>query len=315
MVETRATKVTVVGVGKVGASVAFALAAGGLATELVLIDSDRRRAEVQARDLSDAAAFVKPVQVRAADYPDSVGSGVVIFSAGVLPAAGRSGLDLARRNLEVLRQAFPRVLRYCPEAIFVIVTNPVDVLTYAANRMADVGEERVLGSGTVLESSRLRSLLARQVRVDPRNVHAYVVGEHGASEVALWSRASVAGIPLDDYCRHYGLPLVDRAECFERVVRAGEDILAEGTTQYAISIAVARIVEAVLRDERSVLTVSGMLEGVYGIEGPNCFSLPALVDAGGRRRPLPLTLAPDELEAIRRSAKRLKEMHRALGLA
>lgn len=314
--ERMAAKVTIVGVGTIGASVAFALAAGGLATELALIDTDRRLAEGQAWDLRDAAAFIKPVHIYAADYPDSVGSAVVVFSAGARRASGQSRVDIARQNLETLKQTFPRILRFCPDAVYIMVTDPVDVMTYAANRLADIGDERIMGLGTVLDTSRLKSLLARHVRVDPRNVHAYVVGEHGDAEVALWSRASVAGFPIDDYCHRYGLPPVDREEVFRRVVQAGEEIIArKGAIQFAVSIAVARIVEAVLRDERSVLTVSGMLEGVYGIEGPNCFSLPALVDAGGRRRPLPLPLAPEELQALRESAARLKQVHREVGLA
>jgi len=313
--DRRGAKVTVVGVGTVGASVAFSLAAGGLATELALIDVDRRRAEGQAWDLADAAAFIKPVNIYAADYPDTVGSAVVVFAAGVPRAPGQSRLSLARQNLDILKQTFPRALRYCPEAVYVIVTNPVDVITYAAVRMADVREGQVMGSGTVLDTSRFKSLLARHCRVDPRNVHAHVVGEHGDSEVVLWSLASVAGLPIADYCRERGIPQPDRAEVVDKVVNAGAGIIArKGATQFAPSIAVARIVEAVLRDERSVLTVSGMVEGVYGLEGPNCFSLPAVVDARGRQDPLPLALAPDELEALRKSAARLKEVHREVGL-
>lgn len=311
----RGAKVTVVGAGTVGASVAFSLAAGGLATELALIDVDRRRAEGQAWDLSDAAAFIKPINIYAADYPDIVGSAVVIFAAGVPRAPGQSRLELARQNLEIMRQVFPRALRYCPEAIYVIITNPVDVMTYAAVKIADGHEGQVMGSGTVLDTSRFKSLLARHCQVDPRNIHAHVIGEHGDSEVVLWSLASVAGVPIADYCRERGIPEPDPAEVTDKVVRAGAGIIArKGATQFAPSIAVTRIVEAVLRDERSVLTVSGMIEGVYGLEGPNCFSLPAIVDAGGRREPLPLSLSPEELEALRASAERLKAAHQEVGL-
>ncbi len=312
----KGAKVTIVGVGTVGASVAFALAASGLATELALIDVDRRRAEGQAWDLGDAAAFIKPVNIYAADYPDTVGSSVVIFAAGVPRAPGQSRIELARQNLEILKQTFPRVVRFCPDAVYVVVSNPVDVITYAAVRMADVDDGRVMGSGTVLDTSRFKSLLARHCRVDPRNIHAHVVGEHGDSEVLLWSLASVAGLPVAGFCRERGLPEPDRADMTDRVVGAGAGIISrKGATQFAPSIAVARIVEAVLRDERSVLTVSGMIEGVYGLEGPNCFSLPAVVDAAGRHGPLPMTLAPDELTALRASAARLKDVHQEVGLA
>jgi L-lactate dehydrogenase len=308
-------KVTIVGVGAVGSGIAFALAWGGLVTELVLIDTDRRRAEGEAWDLDDAAAFIKPVQIHAADYPDSAGSRVVIFSAGQPRAVGQSRLELARTNLEVLRESFPRVLRYCPEAVHLIVTSPVDIITFAANRLADIGDERVVGLGTVLDTSRFKRMLARHMRVDPRNVHAYVVGEHG-DPVPLWSRVSVAGFHLDDYCREQGLPLPDRAELLKPMLsRADEIIGRKGLTQFAASIAVARIVEAVLRDERSVLTVSGMVEGVYGLEGPNCFSLPAVVDAVGRHRPLPLALSEEEMTKLRETAAHLRQVHRELGIA
>ncbi len=314
--EAKGVKVTVVGVGTVGAAVAFALTAGGLATELALIDADRRRAEGQAMDLADAAAFVKPVDVYAADYPDAAGSQVVIFSAGVPRAPGQSRLELAQKNLAVARDAFPRILRYCPEAVVVVVTNPVDIITYACCRLADMADEKILGTGTVLDTSRLKSILARHVKVDPRNVHAYIVGEHGDSEVALWSRVSVAGYGLDEYCRHRDLPLPDRAKIVDQVIRTGAEIIArKGATQFAVSITVSRIVEAIVRDERSVLTVSGLVEGIYGLEGPNCLSLPCLVDSGGRRRPLPMTLDPAELTLLRESAARLKAIHREVGLA
>jgi len=312
----RGAKITVVGVGAVGACIAYTLATGGLATELALIDADHRRAEGQAMDLGDAMAHLRPVHIYASDYADSAGSSIVILAAGAPRAPGQSRLDLARQNLAILKETFPRVLRYSPDAIFLIVTNPVDIITYAATRLADMGDERVLGTGTVLDTSRFRRLLSRHVRVDPRNVHAYVVGEHGDSLLALWSRVSVAGYGLDEYCREMGLPPVDRQEILARVTRAGAEIITrKGATQFGVSIATARIVEAILRNERSVLTVSGLVEGVYGVEGPNCFSLPSLVDGGGRRRTLLLDLAPDELEALKRSAGLLKEIHKEVGLA
>jgi len=315
--DRRAGKVTIVGAGTVGSSVAFVLTAGGLATELVLIDTDQRRAEGQAWDLADAAAFIKPVNIEVADYPDAVGSAVVVFCAAAPVGPDTSMADHARANLALLDESFPRIIRFCPNSVYVMVTDPVDVVTYAANRMADIGDNRILGLGTVLDTSRLKSLLSRHVRVDARNIHAYVVGQQGESEVALWSRVSVAGLHIDEYCRESGIPVPDRETIFGQVVRAGEDIVARKgeATQYAVSIAVARVVEAVLRDERSVLTVSGMVEGIYGLEGPNCFSLPALVDAGGRRMPIPMALAPEELEALRESAARLKRFHREVGLA
>lgn len=312
--ERSAAKVTIVGAGAVGSAIAFSLAAGGLVTELALIDADRRRAEGEAWDIDDAAAFIKPVRVFAADYPDATGSRVVVFSAGASRTAGQARLDLARANLDVLSESFPRVLRYCPEAVHLIVASPVDIMTYAALRLADYDDQRVFGTGTVLDTSRLKRSLARHVRVDPRNVHAYVVGRHG-DPVALWSRVSVAGFPLDDYCREQGLPIPDREVLFGPVVQGADEIIErKGVTQFAPSIAVARVVEAVLRDERSVLTVSGMVEGVYGLEGPNCFSLPVVVDATGRRRPLAPPLAVEELDRLRATASHLREMHRELGL-
>jgi len=312
--ERLGAKVSVVGAGVVGSSIAFSLAAEGLATELVLIDKDRRRAEGQAWDIDDAAAFIKPVHVRAADYPDSAGSRVVIFAAGASPNVDHGSIELARENVGILKESLPRVLRYCPEAVFIIVTSPVDVITYAASRIADIGDERIMGTGTVLCTSRFKRTLGRHVGVDPRNVHAYVVGAND-QPVPLWSRVSVAGFHIDEYCRKQAIPPPDREKLFEPVRRGAEAVIRrKGVTQFSVSIAVGRIVEAVLRDEHSVLTVSGMVEGVYGLEGPNCFSLPAIVRAGGRRRPLPLALSPEELSWLQEASARLKDVHRELGL-
>lgn len=314
MTDRPAAKVTTVGAGAVGSAIAFSLAVGGLVTELCLIDGDHRRAEGEAWDIDDAAAFIKPVRVVPGDYPDAAGSRVVVYAAGVPRAVGQSRLDVARANLVVLNETFPRVLRYCPDAVHLIVTSPVDVMTYAALRLADYDERRVFGTGTVLDTSRLKRSLARHARVDPRNVHAYVVGQHG-EPVALWSRVSVAGFALEDYCREQGLPVPDQDALFGAMLQGADRIIErKGVTQFAVSIAVARVVEAVLRDERSVLTVSGMVEGAYGLEGPNCFSLPVVVDAAGRRRPLAPPLADGELERLRTTAAQLRELHRELDL-
>lgn len=300
-------KIAIIGVGSVGASVAYALAVTGVANELVLVDVNRRRAEGEAMDLAHAAAFIKPVEIYAGDYGDCRDASIIVFTAGANQKPGETRLDLLQKNCAILRETLPRVMPLREGAILIIVANPVDVLTYAALKITGLTQERVLGSGTALDSSRFRHALSNHLGAASRNIHAYVVGEHGDSEVLLWSHAYIAGTGTDDYCRLAGLPPVDREAVDRSVRKAGYEIISrKGATYYAISLAVKQICEAVLRDENTILTVSGLIDGIYGIEGC-CLSLPCLVNAGGKRRPLELLLAPEEEKALFRSAEVLKE--------
>ncbi|MDI6710493.1 MAG: L-lactate dehydrogenase [Bacillota bacterium] len=307
-------KIAVVGAGAVGATTAYALMTGHLVNELVLVDINRARAEGEAMDIADGMAFVGPVSVYAGDYADCAGAGVVILAAGANQRPGESRLDLVQRNMDVVRQVCRELSRYWQGGVLLVVTNPVDILTYAAQRFTGLPPEMVIGSGTVLDSARFRKYLSRHCGVDGRNVHAYVVGEHGDTEVFLWSRATIAGVNVDEFCDLRGVPRPDRKVMADLVRNSAAEIIArKGATYYGVSLAVRRICEAVLRNQQSVLTVSGPLDGPYGLTGVAC-SIPSVVGRNGRERILELPLAPNEEGALRHSAGVLKKVQQDVGL-
>jgi len=306
-------KIGIVGVGAVGSACAFALL--DLAGELVLVDADRDRAAGEAMDLAHGTPFVRPVNVYDGDWADLAGSAVVVFAAGAGQKPGETRLDLISRNLAVLRNVLPAIVKTASGAMLIMVTNPVDVLTYAALRISGLGPERVVGSGTVLDSARLRQALSLRCGVEARNIHAYVLGEHGDSEVFPWSIATIAGVGLEEFSRLAGLDSLDRREIETEVRSAAYAVIArKGATNYAVSLAVRRIIEAVLGNERSILTVSGLLQGEYGLDGV-CLSLPSILDRTGRKKALALNLASDEEAALRNSAAVLKSVIAESGLA
>lgn len=307
-------KVAILGAGAVGASVAYALSVTGVAAELVLVDVNRERAAGEAMDLSHAAAFIKPVEIYAGDYADCRDAAIVVFAAGANQKPGENRLDLLKKNYAILQETIPRLMPLWEGAILLMVTNPVDVLTCAALKISGLSPQRAFGTGTALDSSRFRHSLSRHLGIASRNIHANVVGEHGDSEVLLWSHVYVAGTGIDDYCRLAGLPPVDRLAVDRSVRNAAYEIIArKGATNYAISLAVKQICEGILRDEDAIMTVSGLIEGSYGIDGC-CLSLPCVINAGGKGRPLELLLSPEEEEAVLHSAAVLKNAIASLGV-
>jgi L-lactate dehydrogenase len=305
----RPTRVAVVGVGNVGATFAYALVLSGLASEIVLIDANERRAEGEAMDLLHAVPFAKPVRIWAGTYADAAGAAVTVVTAGAAQRPGETRLDLVRRNDAILADVVPAVARANPEGVLLIASNPVDVMTYRALQRADLPPQRILGSGTILDTARFRSLLAAHVGVDPRSIHAFVVGEHGDSEVALWSGANIAGMAVDEFCAAHGIVFTDadRDSITDRVCRAAYEIIErKGATYYAIGGGLLRIVEAILRDQRTVLSVSSRISDFYGIDDV-CLSLPTIVGAGGVETVLRVGLSSSEAAALRRSAEVLRE--------
>jgi L-lactate dehydrogenase len=298
------TKIAVVGAGRVGSTFAYALAASRLAREIVLIDANRARAEGEARDIEHAVPFYAPVKVKPGELADAVGAAVTVIAAGAAQREGESRRALVRRNMEMLRAVVTEVARVNPAGLVLVASNPVDALTFAALCFTGLPPSRVFGSGTVLDTARLRAELSAHYGVDARNVHAYVLGEHGDSELVAWSAASLANVPLGDYCRLTGMSCApeDMEAIALRVRQAAYEIIRrKGATNFAIAAALVRIVEAVVRDEASVLTVSTLVDGLYGIRG-TCLSLPAIVDGGGIRRVLPVPLSEAEEAQLRRSA-------------
>ncbi|HWQ14294.1 MAG TPA: L-lactate dehydrogenase [Roseiflexaceae bacterium] len=310
-------KVGLVGAGMVGMSFAYSLMQRGLANELVLIDVDRGRAEGEAMDLNHGLPFVRPLRIAAGDYEDLAGAAVVVIAAGVNQQPGQSRLDLLQRNADIFRDIVPRIVQRAPDAVIVIATNPVDILTQIAAASAGLPHGRVLGSGTILDTARFRYLLGEHYDVDPRSVHAYIVGEHGDSELALWSLANIAGVRLRDFhtAGGRGYDEVAMQQIFERTRDAAYEIIRrKRATYYAIGLGLLTIVEAVLRNQRTVLTVSTPMQGQYGVTG-TALSLPTIVGRGGAEEVLTLAITSEEVAAFQRSAAVLEEHLRQLGAA
>ena len=302
-------RVAVVGAGHVGATFAYALLLRGLASEIVLIDANQARAEGEAMDLAHAVPLTHPTRVWAGDYGACAGAAVTVITAGAAQRPGESRLALLERNAVIVGDVVREVVRHNSTGLLVVASTPVDVMAYAAWRVSGLPHQRVIGSGTILDTARFRALLGKHFDIDPRNVHAYVLGEHGDSELAAWSIATIAGMPLGDYCVAHDLTCdrEDMEGIFERTRDAAYAIIErKGATYYAIGVGLARIVEAILRDERSVLSVSTLIDGYHGIRDVY-LSVPVVVGRGGVERVLRPTLAEDEIALLRRSASVLRE--------
>ncbi|RDV82886.1 L-lactate dehydrogenase [Ammonifex thiophilus] len=306
-------KIAIIGAGSVGATAAYALIASGLGEEIVLIDVNRAKAEGEALDLGDSTAFTTPVKIYAGDYSDVGNADLIIFAAGANQRPGETRLDLTQRNVAVLKEVAGKLAVHWRGGILLMVTNPVDVLTYVASRLLDLDPRRVLGTGTILDSARFRYALSQYTGVDARNLHAYVIGEHGDTAVLLWSRATVAGIPLEDFCQQRGLKPPDKEQIDQYVRQAAYRIIErKGATYYAIGLGIRRLCEAILKNQHSVLTVTGPVEGTYGYEGV-AFSLPTVVGREGRLFTLELPLSSREEEELRRSVDTLLKAQAEVG--
>jgi L-lactate dehydrogenase len=305
-------KVGVVGSGLVGSTAAYALVMRGVGREIVLVDKNEARAAAEADDIRHAVPFAHPLEVRSGGYADLTGCRAVVLCAGVGQKPGETRLQLLRRNAAVFREVVPAVLKHAPDAVIVVATNPVDVMTHLAARFAaEVGVPagRVFGSGTTLDTARFRSLLGTQCGVDAHHAHGYVVGEHGDSEVLTWSQVSIAGMPLEAFARLRGAELSDtvRAGIDEKVRRAAYTIIGgKGATYYGIGCALARIVDAVLHDQRSILTVCAPTADVLGVQDVTV-SLPRLVGGAGVLETFPLPLSADEQAQLRKSARVIRD--------
>jgi L-lactate dehydrogenase len=301
-------KIAVVGAGEVGSTFAYALLLNGLVGEIVLIDVDRERAEGEVMDLNHAVPLSNPVRIWAGDYPDCAGADVVVVAAGTAQRPGETRLDLVKRNAAIFQNIIPRIAAHNRTGILLIATNPVDVLSYVAWQVSGFPAQRVIGSGTVLDTARFRYLLSEHLDVDPRSVHAYVIGEHGDSEVAVWSLANMAGMRLDDFCRREDCDLgtETRERIFKQTRNAAYEIIQrKGATHYAVAAGLLRIVESILRNQHTVLAVSSLVPGYYEIEDVY-LSLPAVIGRRGVERVLYLPLDGQETEALHKSAAVLR---------
>jgi L-lactate dehydrogenase len=302
-------RIAIVGAGSVGATVGYACLLRGVGEELVLYDVDRAKAEAQALDLAHSVQFARMTHVAGSDDLDRcAGANVVVLTAGAKQNPGQTRMDLARDNVEMCRALVPALMSGSPDALLLVVTNPVDVITRAALTVGGLDPARVLGTGTVLDSSRLRMLVAQRCRVAVQNVHAQVVGEHGDSEVALWSSATIGGLPLDRWGPELGgVPTADERDgMLEEVRNAAYRIIAgKGATNYAIGVVSARIIEAIARNERRVLPVSSYLDHYQGIDDV-CMSVPCILDQRGVATRLDVPLDPTEHAALTASATAIR---------
>jgi L-lactate dehydrogenase len=301
-------RVAIVGMGNVGASFAFALLLSGLAAEIVLIDANHAKAEGEAMDLNHAVPFAKPTRIWAGGYEDCAGAAVTVIAAGANQKPGETRLDLVEKNAKIFASIVPQIVKNNPEGILLVATNPVDVLTYVSYKISGMSAQRVIGSGTILDTARFRYLLSQQFGVDARSVHGFIIGEHGDTEVPVWSMANIAGMRLTDYCRAHGIACDDALldELFRQTRDAAYDIIQrKGATYYAVAAGLMRIVEAILRDQSTVLSVSSLVQGQFGISDV-CLSLPTVVSHRGIERVLQVDLANDEVQKLRNSASVLK---------
>jgi L-lactate dehydrogenase len=309
------TRIAIIGAGAVGATIAYAAAIKGIADEIVIIDLDHNKAVAQASDIMHGSMFLPPVEVTAGSMKDCKDAQIVVITAGAKQATGQTRLELAASNARMVREVVPSILEVAPAALLLMVSNPVDVLTYAALRVSGVPSHRIIGSGTVLDTSRFRSLLAARLNVSISNVHAYIVGEHGDSEVPLWSSSTVANVPIANFSTSECASLndSDREELFGRVRNAaGSIIAAKGATNWAVGLSVSRVMSAIIRDENAVLTVSRLLNNYHGIDDV-CLSVPSIVGRNGLGALLPVDYSDEEIRALRTSAGVLKEAAQSLG--
>ena len=313
----RRSKIAVVGAGSVGATIAYACLIRGVGKTIALYDLNAEKVRAEVLDLNQGIQFVPMANVvGSADIAVTADADIVVITAGAKQKPGQTRLELAGVNVNMCRAMMPGLVEMSPDALFLLVTNPVDVLTYAALKFSGLPTHRVFGSGTVLDSSRLRILLAEHCDVAVQSVHAFIIGEHGDSELPLWSRATIGPVPLSDWSMP-GRPSLDdeaQAAIAKKVVgAAGEIIRGKGATNYAIGLSTARIIEAALYDEGSVLAVSSLLEGQYDIKDV-CLSLPSVVSGRGIEAVLTPPLSDTEAEALHRSADTVRGVARSLGL-
>lgn len=308
MSELNSRKAAIIGCGFVGSASAFAIMQSGLFSEMVLIDSDTDKAEGEALDISHGLPFAKPMQIYAGDYDDIADASVIIITAGANQKTGQTRLDLVKKNTGIFRSIIPEISKRNREAILLIVANPVDILTYTAAKLSGYPENRVFGTGTVLDSARLKYLLGQHLGVDSRSVHAFIIGEHGDSEIAAWSSANVSGIPINRFCEmrgHY-----DHENAMEKIAEdvknsAYEIIEKKRATYYGIAMSVRRICEAIVRDEKSIFPVSVIQHGNHGINDV-ALSMPAIVGKYGVETMVPITLNEREETALQKSAKAIQ---------
>lgn len=307
------SKITIIGAGSVGSTIAYTLSNEDIASEIVMIDVNKQKVAGEVMDIIQGASFRDPISVIAGDYEDASDSDIVIITSGIARKPGQTRIELTQTNVDILKDITPKIVSVAPKALYIIVSNPVDIMTYVFTKISGLPERQVIGSGTLLDTGRLRYALSEYFDIAQRNIHAYVLGEHGDSSFVAWSLAKISGASVDDYAkmmRCYGKEFgdLDKASMEEYVHKSGGKIIEnKGATFYAVSVSVCRLCSLLLSAHNSISTVSTMLHGEYGIEDV-CLSIPNLVGPDGATGKVPVHLTDEEVEKLRHSAKVLKDV-------
>ena len=308
--ESLKPKIAIIGAGKVGSTFAFSLMMSGLAREIVLIDKNESLAIGECMDLNHGMSFVHPTKIYASGYEGCVDADIVVITAGANQKPDQTRTDLVKKNVAVFKEIIPAVAKYASDAILLVVTNPVDILTYVTLKLSGFPANRVIGSGTVLDTARLKYLISDYAKVDANNIHAYIIGEHGDTELPVWSNATISGLPVERYCSEYALlghAKNELKEIFEKVRNSAYEIIKlKGATNYSIALALVKITRSILRDENSILPVSTLITDYYGISDV-CISIPSIINIKGVEQYVKLDLTKDEQKLFIHSANTLKE--------
>jgi len=315
--ESLKPKIAIIGAGKVGSTFAFSLMMSGLAREIVLIDKNESLAIGECMDLNHGLSFVHPTKIYAAGYEGCVDADIVVITAGANQKPDQTRTDLVQKNVAVFKEIIPAVAKYASNAILLVVTNPVDILTYVTLKLSGFPANRVIGSGTVLDTARLKYLISDYAKVDASNIHAYIIGEHGDTELPVWSNATIGGMPVERYCSEYaqlGHAKNELKEIFEKVRNSAYEIIKlKGATNYSIALALVKITRSILRDENSILPVSTLITDYYGISDV-CISIPSIINLKGVEQYVKLDLTDDEQKQFVHSANTLKEFIKTIEL-
>lgn len=309
-------KISIIGAGNVGATTAFSLVKSGLVSEIALIDRNEEKAQGHVMDMMHGMPFVQPVKIYTGGYGVIENSDIIVIAAGANIAPGESRLELVHRNTEIFKEIIGNISKFIGDAIILVVSNPVDIMSYVTYKLTGLPKERVIGSGTVLDTARFKTMIGEQLGIDPKDVRGFILGEHGDSEFAAWSSTNIAGIPMEDFCNQTGVCTPDTTkDNIENEVRyAGYEVInRKGSTEYAVSLAVTKIIESILLDENAVLTVSSLLTGQYG-EEEVFLSVPCIVNKKGVDKILTMPLSKEESYKLQNSANLLKDIIHSIKL-
>ena len=302
-------KCAVIGAGGVGATIAFTLGQSGLFNDIVIIDIDHKKAEGEALDIAHGIQFLNTVDIYAGEYKDLSDAELVIITAGANQLPGETRIDLVGKNAKIMKSIVQSITQYNKDCILLVVSNPADILTMYAAEISGFPKERVIGSGTVLDTSRLRYLLSKEFEIDSRNIHGFIIGEHGDTSLAVWSNADVAGVPIKEYCQRMHKGSINLQSIYENVRDSAYHIIdRKGSTYYGIAIAVKRIAEAIVKDEHSILPVSSFFNGQYGITDA-CLGMPSVICRKGILNMVELSLDEEEKQKLINSADMLKKVY------